>query len=119
MKKRTGNEFEPDPDDTNDEDILTSEEALAKATSMLADARKPKTMTRIDEQEVKLLAALVTLGFHYDIDILKNVCRNFMELRISLKGLGRQELLEIAKSAREEKMETSRLKKLLTLGGRL
>lgn len=102
-----------------DEEILTSEEALARAVVTLADTKEPKTMTRIEEKEVKLLSALITLSGHYEIPVLDDVCTNFMRLRVSYKGLGRHEILEIAKSAREEKMEGSRLKKLLTLGGRI
>jgi uncharacterized protein involved in exopolysaccharide biosynthesis len=107
------------PIEALDEEILTSEEALAKAVVTLSETKRPKIMTRINEKEVKVLSALVTLGNAYDVDLLNDVCLNFMNLRVSLKGMGRSEILEIAKTSRDEKAEASRLKKIFGFGGRM
>lgn len=53
--------------------------------------------TELTDDELKLITRMKLVGEIFDIDILKDVCDNFMKLRVSLNRKGRVELIDALK----------------------
>jgi hypothetical protein len=104
----------------DEEDSLTTDEALAKISILLAESKNPKLLSELSEHEIKLCAALYVIGNKFNDSMILDFLLNFLNLRVSLKRKGRDELLQIAKSAREYgDHRMSRLRNLLSIGGRM
>jgi hypothetical protein len=71
----------------------------------LAKTTDPKILSDINENEVKLCAALYTIAIKMKDEMLMNFLTNFLLLRVSKSRKGRGELLQIAQSAREATQE--------------
>lgn len=99
-----------------EEETYTSEEAIAKAIMTLSKTESPDLLTELNEKEIKILSRIVTYAKLFNVEILQDLTKNFMRLRVSTTRKGRTEILSIAKSAREEQEAKSKLKKLLTFG---
>lgn len=103
-----------------DEDSMpTRDEAYARAIMILSKASDPKQLTRLNETEIKLLTSIITIGDYVKSSLINDFAVNFMLLRISQKGEGRKEILEIARQATEETRQVGKLRQLLSFGGRL
>jgi hypothetical protein len=87
-----------------DEFQPTKEEALGKIALQLAETKDNKILTDLDSRTINELAILLGISEQLDIETYKNICTAYMRLRVSNKRQGRKELLEIAKSVREEEM---------------
>jgi hypothetical protein len=87
-----------------DEFQPTKEEALGKIALHLAETKDNKILTDLDSRTINELSILLGISEQLGIETYKNICHTYMRLRVSNKRLGRKELLEIAKSVREEEM---------------
>jgi len=102
-----------------EEEPMTSEEAMARAISKLADVKKPDVLTELNEKEIRLLTRIITIGNFFDVELMKKTAWNFMRLRVSTKRKGRAEILGVAKAAKEQEDLKSKMRNLVTLGGRI
>lgn len=101
-----------------EEENLTSEEALAKVSMILANTENPRLLSHVSHDEVALLAPLHTIADMSKITYLQNFITNFLELRVSLERMGRREMLEIAGGTRHEPEKIKGLRKLFAGMGR-
>lgn len=106
--------------DLSEDESLTIDEALAKVAIILARSDKIAILTELDDREIKLCAALYTIADRTKDVMIANFLLHFLELRVSKARKGRSELLEIAKSAREQpEQRFSRLRNLFGGGNRI
>jgi hypothetical protein len=86
----------------------------------LAQTSEPKTLTELDDEEIKLCASLYAVCEKTKDKMIISFLLNFLMLRVSNKRQGRKELLEVARSGQQrEEQRTSRLKQFFGgLGGR-
>lgn len=114
-----GNPKEKDLDipqvDVDVDEGLSVDEALAKVAMLLANVKEPRVLSEVNEEEIKLCSALFVVANRMQDKMLADFLANFLLLRVSKKRKGRDELLQIAKSAREASTNMAgRLKNLLT-----
>lgn len=103
----------------DDQEQLSYDEALSRVALILAETRSPKLLSEIDDMEIRLCSALYAVSesvamfdVHQEKMIL-SFLNNFLQLRVSNKRLGRRELLEVAKSAKDiPEQRFSRLRSL-------
>src|SRR3972149_3623506 len=84
------------------EEVLTTEEALAKVAMILAKTENPKLLTELSIEEIVSISVLASIAEKTENHMLKDFLNNFMYLKVSHQRKGRKELLDIAKSIREE-----------------
>jgi hypothetical protein len=94
-------------DDTYDaiateSEVVSSEEAKAKAIVSLTESKDPEVLTQLEDNEIKALSTLSTIASLYSISFLDKWIGKFIRLRISLKRKGREEVVEIAKASGEQ-----------------
>lgn len=99
-----------------EDEMITSEEAIAKAVVTLSKTPDEQVMSEFRGIEVKLLTATKTIGDKYDVPSMKELVRNFGRFRVSLDRKGRGELVSLARSAREEVNAKAKLKNFLSFG---
>ena len=87
--------------DLDAEDGLSIDEALAKVAMLLAQVKDPRVLSEVSEEEIKLCASLYVVAEKMEDKMLASFLLNFLMLRVSKKRKGRDELLQIARSARE------------------
>lgn len=111
--------------DLDEDEALSAEEALAKVAIILAKTESPKLLSELDDYEIKLSAALFAASENIKmVDVMEekmiqNFLLNFLMLRVSHKRQGRRELLEIAKSARDQpEQRFSKLRNIFGVGGK-
>lgn len=93
---------------------MTVDEALAKVAMLLAKVHEPKTLSEVNEAEIRHASSLFVVAKKMDDAMLANFLESFLLLRVSKARKGRDELLQIARSAKEAgENRTGRLKSFL------
>jgi len=100
------------------EEVLTTEEALAKVAMLLADTKNPKLMSELSMHEISSIAVIDTIATQTNNKTLNDFVNNFLRYRVSNSRKGRKELMDIATSIRQEpERMTTRIRKLFGGGG--
>jgi hypothetical protein len=98
----------------DDMEGITTDEALAKVSMILASTKNPKTLTELDDREIKLCAQLYAVANKTRNRMLTIFLWNFLNLRVSYNRKGRSELVDIARSGQmREEQKTGRLRNFL------
>lgn len=69
------------------------------AMNELTNRDKIKLTSRIKEDQVLILTKLNLFSEIFDIDFVKSLANNILELQVSIKGLGRKELVRVVNSS--------------------
>ena len=69
------------------------------AISELTNLDKLKVITRIKEEQVPILTKLYMYAETFNIPFIKNMADNILQLQISIRGLGRKELVNIVRES--------------------
>ena len=69
------------------------------AISELTNLEKLKVITRLKEEQVPILTKLYMYAETFNIPFVKNMADNILQLQISIRGLGRKELVNIVKES--------------------
>jgi len=69
------------------------------AISELTNLDKLKVITRIKEEQVPILTKLYMYAETFNIPFVKNMADNILQLQISIRGLGRKELVNIVRES--------------------
>lgn len=105
----------PSVDVSDDMENLSVDEALAKVAMMLGKTDDHKTLTELDDYELKLVAALYAVCEKTKDKMILTFLLNFLRLRVSYKRQGRKELLDVARSSTQrEDMKVSRLRQFFS-----
>lgn len=77
----------------------TSDLVSLIAISELTNLDKLKVITRLKEEQVPLLTKLYMYAETFNIPFMKNMADNILQLQISIRGLGRKELVNIVRES--------------------
>lgn len=88
---------EPESPETH---VYGQDEAFGKIAIELLQTEKMRVLSDIDEDEVKLLSVILTIGEKIESKTLKKLAENFLQLRVSRDRVGRQELMSVALASR-------------------
>ena len=69
------------------------------AISELTNLNKLKVITRLKDEQVPLLSKLYMYAETFNIPFIKNLADNILQLQISIRGLGRKELVNIVRES--------------------
>ena len=69
------------------------------AMNELTNRDNIKLTSRIKEEQVLILTKLNLFSEIFDIDFVKSLANNILELQVSIKGLGRKELVRVVNSS--------------------
>lgn len=69
------------------------------AISELTNLDKLKVITRIKDEQVPILTKLYMYAETFKIPFVKNMADNILQLQISIRGLGRKELVNIVRES--------------------
>ena len=69
------------------------------AISELTNLNKLKVITRLKDDQVPLLSKLYMYAETFNIPFIKNLADNILQLQISIRGLGRKELVNIVRES--------------------
>jgi len=69
------------------------------AISELTNLDKLKVITRIKEGQVPILTKLYMYAETFNIPFIKNMADNILQLQVSIRGLGRKELVNIVRES--------------------
>lgn len=69
------------------------------AISELTNLEKIKVITRLKEEQVPLLVKLYMYAETFNVPFIKNMADNILQLQVSIKGLGRKELVNIVRES--------------------
>ena len=69
------------------------------AISELTNLDKLKVITRLKDEQVPLLAKLYMYAETFNIPFIRNLADNILQLQISIRGLGRKELVNIVRES--------------------
>ena len=69
------------------------------AISELTNLEKLKVITRLKDEQVSLLTKLYMYAETFNILFIKNMADNILQLQISIRGLGRKELVNIVRES--------------------
>ena len=69
------------------------------AISELTNLYKLKVITRIKEEQVPILTKLYMYAETFNIPFIKNMADNILQLQVSIRGLGRKELVNIVRES--------------------
>jgi hypothetical protein len=69
------------------------------AISELTNLEKLKVITRLKDEQVPLLAKLYMYAETFNIPFIRNLADNILQLQISIRGLGRKELVNIVRES--------------------
>ena len=75
----------------NESSELVSLIAIAELTNL----KKLKTITRIKEEQIPILSKLYLFSDKFKIPFMRNLADNVCELQISIRGLGRRDLVSV------------------------
>lgn len=104
----------PTVDIANDMRDITTDEALARVSIMLAETKHSKTLSHLSHNEVLMVAQLFAVAEKTRNKMMALFLENFLLLRVSLERKGRGELLEIAKAGQQrEESKFSRLRSMI------
>ena len=99
------------------DELLSPEEAQSKIAIMLANTENLETLSELNEDEVKLVSALITISKEFKIGLLDNYLAKFLQLKVSLHRQGRREISDIARPSQAEQEKTKQSLKSMLLGG--
>lgn len=77
----------------------TSDLVSLIAISELTNLDKLKVITRLKNEQVPLLSKLYMYSETFNIPFIKNLADNILQLQISIRGLGRKELVNIVRES--------------------
>ena len=77
----------------------TSDLVSLIAISELTNLDKLKVITRIKEEQVPILTKLYLYAETFNIPFIKNMADNILQLQVSIRGLGRKELVNIVRES--------------------
>lgn len=69
------------------------------AISELTNLDKLKVITRLKDEQIPLLTKLYMFAETFNIPFMKNMADNILQLQISIRGLGRKELVNIVRES--------------------
>jgi len=69
------------------------------AITELTNLDKLKVITRIKEEQVPVLTKLYMYAETFNIPFVKNMADNILQLQVSIRGLGRKELVNIVRES--------------------
>ena len=69
------------------------------AISELTNLNKLKVITRLKDEQIPLLTKLYMFAETFNIPFVKNMADNILQLQISIRGLGRKELVNIVRES--------------------
>lgn len=69
------------------------------AISELTNLNKLKVITRLKDEQIPLLTKLYMFAETFNIPFMKNLADNILQLQISIRGLGRKELVNIVRES--------------------
>ena len=69
------------------------------AISELTNLNKLKVITRLKDEQIPLLTKLYMFAETFNIPFIKNLADNILQLQISIRGLGRKELVNIVRES--------------------
>jgi hypothetical protein len=95
-------------------EIVTQDEALAKIALILARAENKKQLSEVSDYETKALASLYAVAQQTDNRMLKIFLDSMLELRVSHKRKGREELMSVAKATRQQDESALRIRKMFS-----
>ena len=78
------------------------------AISELTNLEKLKVITRLKDEQVPLLAKLYMYAETFDVQFIKNMADNILQLQISIRGLGRKELVNIVRESTPTEVKVKR-----------
>jgi len=78
------------------------------AISELTNLEKLKVITRLKDEQVPLLAKLYMYAETFDVPFIKNMADNILQLQISIRGLGRKELVNIVRESTPTEVKVKR-----------
>lgn len=77
----------------------TSDLVSLIAINELTNLDKLKVITRIKEEQVPVLTKLYMYAETFNIPFVKNMADNILQLQVSIRGLGRKELVNIVRES--------------------
>ena len=77
----------------------TSDLVSLIAISELTNLEKLKVITRIKEEQVPILTKLYMYAETFNVPFIRNMADNILQLQISIRGLGRKELVNIVRES--------------------
>jgi len=77
------------------------------AISELTNLEKLKVITRLKDEQVPLLAKLYMYAETFNVPFIKNLADNILQLQISIRGLGRKELVNIVRESTPTEVKRS------------
>ncbi len=96
-------------------------EAYGMIAGKLADPQNIKILTELSETEIRQFAAVLAIAEYIEMPSIGQLINEIMTLKISKTRLGRKEMLELAQNmgASDAKMQESKMRRMLSLGGRI
>ena len=77
------------------------------AISELTNLDKLKVITRLKEEQVPLLTKLYMYAETFNVPFIRNMADNILQLQISIRGLGRKELVNIVRESTPTEVKRS------------
>lgn len=96
-------------------------EAYGMIAGKLADPDNIKILTELSETEIRQFSAVIAISDYIEMPELKKLIAEIMTLKISKGRLGRKEMLELASNmgANDARMQEGKMRRILSLGGRI
>lgn len=85
----------------------TSDLVSLIAISELTNLNKLKVITRLKEEQVPLMTKLYMYAETFNIPFIKNMADNILQLQVSIRGLGRKELVNIVRESTPQEIKRS------------
>lgn len=109
--------FMLDASKITDSTPTTTDEAQAKAVTTLAETKDFRTMSEMDENEIKLVTALDCIGRELGDDLLCDVVEKMARWKVSNVRKGRLELVTLSRSLEESQVtKIDKLKRFFGFG---
>lgn len=83
----------------------TSDLVSLIAINELTNLNKLKVITRLKDEQVPLLSKLYMFAETFSIPFVKNLADNILQLQISIRGLGRKELVNIVRESAPQEVK--------------
>lgn len=75
------------------------------AISELTNLNKLKVITRLKDEQIPLLTKLYMFAETFNVPFMKNMADNILQLQISIRGLGRKELVNIVRESTPQEVK--------------
>lgn len=79
-------------------DVKNNDELREKAIESLFEDKHLLKNTRVKNNDILKLARLKLFGDYYNLTLIDKLIRYILQLRISVNGLGRKEIVELVKT---------------------